>query len=59
MQFDTVVNYMGCNYEDVDNFDEAFDKQHLDQQQQHFDVNMEMGKAREDVEETASLNQPG
>ena len=39
---------------EVDYFDEAFDKQHelhFNQQQQYFDVNMEMGKACEDVEE--------
>ena len=41
-------------YVEVDYFDEAFDKQHelhFNQQQQYFDVNMEMGKARQDVEE--------
>ena len=57
VQFDTMVNCMGygrlCKmlgissyYVEVDFFDEAFDKQ-----QQYFDVNMEMGKARQDVEE--------
>ena len=56
------VDNLDSSYVDI--FDEAFDKQHFDQlhfnqQQQHFDVIVEMGKARKDVEEMASLNQPG